>query len=254
MDTMENTAPYAAPENIERILERVHKSGLKGKVDTDFLMQLGINDTMIPRTLRTLEFLGLIEKDGSSTSTLDQFIVSDEDGAKAILREAIQTSYAMIFRAAHPETEDRPKVFNAFKVMKPQGQWDRMTTLFLGLCRYAGMAVKEPPPNRAAKGEKRERVRRVTSPKAATPKLQIQPPTTPALPPPKHPSSAGTSKTVELRSGSGVLTLTVSVDIMELPREEREFIFDLIDRLKAYERNEPTAKAKPAIFPVAEGA
>jgi hypothetical protein len=162
VDTADNQAPYASPENVERILDRVLKSGLKGKIDTDFLIQLGINETMIPRTLRALEFLGLIENDGTATPTLSQFIVSDEAGSKAILREAVQTAYTMIFRAVNPETDDRTKVFNAFKPMKPQGQRDRMTTLFLGLCRYAGIAVKEPPPNRAAKGEKRERVRKPT--------------------------------------------------------------------------------------------
>jgi len=32
--------------------------------------------------------------------------------------------------------------------MKPQGQWERMVTLFLGLCRAAGMDVKDAPPQR----------------------------------------------------------------------------------------------------------
>jgi hypothetical protein len=182
VDTADNQAPYASPENVERVLDRVQKSGLKGKIDTDFLTQLGINDTMIPRTLRALEFLGLIENDGTATATLNQFIVSDEEGGKAVLREALQTAYAMIFRAANPESDDRPKIFNAFRMMKPQGQWDRMTTLFLGMCRYAGIQVKEPPPNRAAKGEKRERKPQTSRKDGKTGTAHTPPPL--ALPPP----------------------------------------------------------------------
>jgi hypothetical protein len=75
----------------------------------------------------------------------------------------------MIFRAVDPVQDPRIKVFNAFRTMKPQGQWDRMTTLFLGLCRAAGLDVKEAPPNRAARSEgPRERPQRTPArPKAS---------------------------------------------------------------------------------------
>ncbi|MDE2571234.1 MAG: DUF5343 domain-containing protein [bacterium] len=148
-------APYAAPENVLRVLDKVHKNGLRGKIDADFMAQLGIGEGMIPRTLRALEFLGLTkpEDEGVATPLLEQYIVSGEDEAKALLQESIRKAYEVIFRAVDPEEDDRAKVHTAFKVMKPQGQWARMVTLFLGLCRAAGMDVKEPPLNRPGKDE-----------------------------------------------------------------------------------------------------
>jgi hypothetical protein len=54
--------------------------------------------------------------------------------------------------------------------MKPQSQWDRMTTLFLGLCRLAGMNVKEPPNERPGKdGPKTPRKRAATTARVVGP-------------------------------------------------------------------------------------
>jgi len=148
-------APYASPENVLRVLDRVHKNGLRGKVDADFLGQLGIGDGMVNRTIRALEFLGFTKPDeeGEPTSLLEQYIVSSDEDAQALLREAVASSYDLIFRAVHPETADRTAIHTAFKPMKPQGQWTRMVTLFLGLCKAAGMTVKDPPNNRPGKTE-----------------------------------------------------------------------------------------------------
>lgn len=46
----------------------------------------------------------------------------------------------------------------------------------------------------------------------------------------------GSSKTVRLATGGGEVTLTVSIDPMELGGPDRAFVFELIDRLKAYEK------------------
>jgi hypothetical protein len=153
MDAQENFAPYAPTENVLRVLGKVRSSGLRGAVNSEFLIQLGINDSMAPRTIRALEFLGFVAVDGSATPKLEQYVVAGDGEAQALLLQAVVDSYAMIFRAVDPVQDPRAKVFNAFRTMKPQGQWDRMTTLFLGLCRAAGMDVKDAPPNRAARSE-----------------------------------------------------------------------------------------------------
>jgi hypothetical protein len=153
-----NMAPYAAPENVLRVLEKVHKNGLRGKIDPDFLGQLGINEAMVNRVIRTMEFLGFTDPadEGARTPLLDQYIVSSEDDARALLGEAIRKSYEVIFRAADPTQDDRSKVLVAFKVMRPEGQWTRMVTLFLGLCKAAGMDVKDPPKDRPAASESKK--------------------------------------------------------------------------------------------------
>jgi len=181
-------APYASPENIMRVLGKVHSNGLKGPIDGHFLLQLGIGEGMIARTQRALEFLGFDKKDGSATERLDRYIVSSQEEARAILAESVRDSYEMIFRAVSPGDE-RTKVFNAFKMMKPQGQWDRMVTLYLHLCREAGFEVKDPPPNRGAKGEPRPKAPKAARAAALVTKVG---PLTPALPPapPRPPMDA----------------------------------------------------------------
>jgi hypothetical protein len=150
-----NFAPYAAPENVVRVLDRVHKNGLRGKLDPAFLGQLGITENLVPRTLRALEFLGFTKEDeeGAATPLLEQYVVSGEEDGKALLAEALRKSYESIFRAVDPERDSRDKINTAFKVMRPQSQWNRMVTFFLGMCRAAGMNVLEPPKERPGKSE-----------------------------------------------------------------------------------------------------
>jgi len=156
METQENFAPYAPLENVLRVLVKARSGSGRGVIDTPYLIQLGVNDSMAPRAVRTLAFLGFIGEDGNPTPLLDEYVEGSEDEARMVLRQALERSYASIFRAVNPETDTRQRILNAFRTMKPRGQWDRMTTLFLGLCREAGMEVKEAPPVRSGKDSPRE--------------------------------------------------------------------------------------------------
>lgn len=53
---------------------------------------------------------------------------------------------------------------------------------------------------------------------------------------PSHFSPAGTSRSIQLRSG-GVLAVTASVDLFAMSGEDRKFVFDLIDQIQAYEQS-----------------
>jgi hypothetical protein len=121
-----------------------------------FLLQLGINDSMVPRTIRALEFLGFVQEDGQPTPLLTQYIEANDEDAQRLMHQAIVRSYAFVLRAINPAEDSRVKILNAFRPMKPQGQWDRMVTLFLGLCRAAGMEVKEAPVDRPGRVGPRE--------------------------------------------------------------------------------------------------
>jgi hypothetical protein len=151
VETQDNFAPYAPTENVLRILNKARAGSLRGTIDVPYLTQLGIEQSMAPRSVRALRFLGFIQDDGNPTSLLEQYIRASDEDAHALLKGAIERSYAMILRAVDPSTDTRAKVFNAFRTMKPQGQWERMVTLFLGLCRAAGMEVKEAPPTRSGR-------------------------------------------------------------------------------------------------------
>lgn len=151
METHDNFAPYAPTENVLRVLNKARSGGLRGAIDVPYLTQLGIEQSMAPRSVRALRFLGFIQEDGNLTSLMEQYVRASDEEAQTLLRGAIEGAYALVLRAVDPESDTRAKIFNAFRMMKPQGQWDRMVTLFLGLCRAAGMDVKEAPPARSGR-------------------------------------------------------------------------------------------------------
>lgn len=186
----ETTAPYGAPENIMRVIEKGRKSGLPPRVTPDYMVQLGIGEGMISRNLRTLEFLDLIDPfDGAPTKRFQELVVAADDEWQDVFKAALRESYDSIFRVVDPETDDRVKVLNAFRPMKPQSQWNRMVTLFLALCQAAGMNVKDAPSQRAGKDTPKDRVRiQKVKPPKAIPNVATRDPL-PALPPGFHRSS-----------------------------------------------------------------
>jgi hypothetical protein len=178
MDNLENFAPYASPENVLRVLARARKGGVN-KIDPDFLLQIGIGDGMVARTQRALEYLGFVSEDGSLTPLMTRYVEASEDDAQAVLLSAIRDAYAVVLRAVDPATDDRAKVTNAFRTMKPSGQWGRMVTLFLGLCSAAGIEVVDPVTNRPGKGTPPKE--RGASTRRTAPRRVIQNTTTPPL-------------------------------------------------------------------------
>lgn len=167
--------PYAAPENIVRVLNRVRKGGVR-RVDSDFLTQIGIGEGMVARTLRTLLFLGFTNEDGSLTQLFEDYVVASDAEAQAVLLGAIRRAYDVIFRAVDPATDDRSKIHTAFRTAQPSGQWGRMVTLFLGLCQAAGIAVKEPPSNRPGKDAPKDKPKGTGARRPVTP-ARVQPST-----------------------------------------------------------------------------
>jgi hypothetical protein len=60
---------------------------------------------------------------------------------------------------------------------------------------------------------------------------------------PSTPRKRGTSTTITLASG-GMITLTVVVDLTKLSKDDRTYVFELIDQMNAYQpRTAPEAKA-----------
>jgi hypothetical protein len=150
--------PYAPPENVLRVIDRIRKAGLPPKINSDYLRQLGISEAIVPRVARTLEFLE-ITREGATSDIAERIAVTPESEWPAVFQEVLRIAYDEVFRVIDPETSTRKAVDDAFRPMKPSGQRNRMVTLFLGLCQAAGFAVKEPPYQRPGQGQpKREKV------------------------------------------------------------------------------------------------
>jgi hypothetical protein len=68
------------------------------------------------------------------------------------------------------------------------------------------------------------------------PRRRKEPPAAPRAGTGTRPPPPGESKTIQLRSG-GSLTLVTEFRFLELAREDREFVFGLLDQMAAYERS-----------------
>jgi hypothetical protein len=175
------------------------------------------------QTLGAFKFLGLINETGEVKGPLERLVDAKGDERKGVLREIIENQYAGAIQLAEQNAsfQQLQEYFRAYGVQA--GTLERVVRFFLDVCEYAG--VKCSPLWSKAK----KTLRRVSK-KDETPS-KVKPIKG------KPAKSEGETKfqvrTIQLQSG-GTLSLSLSVDLMVLSREDREWLFTLIDQLNAY--------------------
>jgi Family of unknown function (DUF5343) len=153
-------APYAPPGTVIHVLRFYRTREVPERLSDKTLGQIGVKDSVQLMVRRGLEFLGLVAKDGTTTEKLRGLRFASNDDYPHVLRDVLTAAYAGIFEVADPATATRLQLGNAFRPYSPASQHDRMITLFLGLCREAGVSVPEPPKETAPttkQGVKRSR-------------------------------------------------------------------------------------------------
>jgi hypothetical protein len=186
--TEERPAPYATTSSIIDIVTRYRNRGLPFPVTADVLARSGISESLIPRTIQSLQTLDLINDIGNPTETLEGIRLAPEAEYKARLVEWLKGTYAGIFAFVDPSKDDGTRIRDAFRGYYPIGQQDRMVALFEGLCTEAGLII----PKTSAKA----------SPKTSTPRA-------PGIARPRAPISAsialhGTGKLKAKPSATGL--------------------------------------------------
>lgn len=137
--TADSAGPYASISGINLILDHNRKRGFQKVIDADVLRRIGISDSLLPRTLQSLQALDLIGEDGSPTNVLEGLRQSPEADYQQKLQEWLKGAYADVFEYTDPAVDSETKIRDAFRSYTPTGQQDRMTTLFIGLCVAAGL-------------------------------------------------------------------------------------------------------------------
>jgi hypothetical protein len=188
MDVTRFSPPYAPPSNVLGVIRKWREHSMPDQVTPEWFAKIGIAVPSQPFAKRALVFLGLADGDGYTTDTARRLQTVPSDQYGTVLEEVVRAAYAPIFKVVNPTTASRTQVEDAFRGEKPEAQRPRMVALFLGLCREAGIALKEPPQG----GRKAATTTRATGPKA-----RVVPPIKPPLEPPPLPQ-------VE-RSGAGQL-------------------------------------------------
>lgn len=220
--------PYAPGKPVTSIVKRIYEGTIPSVLTLKSLQSLGVASGNADRVQKALRFLGLISSDFLLTNLAMELRKTTSDEYRSQLGAIISDAYNPVFVSYNPATAIAADLNNAFKPFDPAGQRPNMIALFMALCREAGLAPEATTlkPGRVAGAP--------SNPKGEHTRVGTQNRSKPITPPLAPPSTKGTSKTVTLRNGGGQVTLMISVDLMELEGAEREFVFGLIDKLKAY--------------------
>lgn len=136
--TKDQSAPYAPASAILEILNRNRSRGLPSPIDKEILARAGVSESLVPRTLQSMQVLDLIDENGNHTDTLEGLRLAPEAEYKGKLRQWLDAAYGDVLQFVDPEQDDEIKVRDAFRPFKPTGMQDRMVTLFTGLYTAAG--------------------------------------------------------------------------------------------------------------------
>jgi hypothetical protein len=133
------SAPYAPAAAVLEVLDRYRHTGMQTPFTNDVLGRAGISQSLIPRTLQSLQVLDLIDQEGNPTQTLEGIRAAPEAEYQKCLAEWIRGAYSEVFQFADPQTDDEVRIRDAFRNYRPYGQQSRMVALFIRLCVVAGL-------------------------------------------------------------------------------------------------------------------
>ena len=156
-DTDSPFRPYAPPANMQALLHRLRRMNLPPRITRELLKGVGISENIAPRVLSTLRFLDIINEHDEPTDILRGLAGSTEDEFRQLLERTVRSAYAEEFNTIDPAVDPQERITNAFQRYIPRSQHNRQVTLFLGLCREAGIPTMDVPRRRSMQSRVRGR-------------------------------------------------------------------------------------------------
>lgn len=195
--------------------------------------------------LAGLKFLALTTEDGRPTADLVALAVTDDEARKKVLKRILEERYPDLFALDLTKTTSSLLFEKMAESYNVSGETrEKAVRFFIAAAQYAGVPLGRYllQAKAATGGVSRKKRNPFRTPgsgvggSADEGEVSRDGDDTPPPSPPKP----GTGKTIALKSG-GTLTVSATVDMFGISAEDRTFLFDLIDKLNAYERaNEPT--------------
>ena len=222
MDRRNPIPPYVAYRTFRNFLVQIEKQGVPGRIDRSVLAHK--SGSVQSQLLLALRFLGLIHESGKPTDDLKELLMGIQRQRMAHFKSLLERSYPFVFGSGFDvETATSDQTEELFGRTGASGETlRRCISFFVAAAKESGIRVSAYiKPHRGKKAR----------PTASRP-VERKSETTASLPP-TAPATA-TWKTIRLRNG-GTLTLQLDVDLFQLPGEDREFVFSLIDQIQAFE-------------------
>ena len=219
--------PYGVFATFKSSLQQL-SDGMPNQIDRTVFP--GTAWTAQSQLLAGLRTLGLIDDEGRPTQRLHQVAVPDEATRKRELERLVREHYERIFELDLLKTTPAELDKRMTDVYEISGDTRRKAVrFFLNALDYLGIEVSplfaKPRTRKRANGNGTPRRRRTRSRQAGADPQEFEPT-----------KSAGTSRSIPLSSG-GTLTLSVELDLLRLSPSDRQFVFELIDKLDDYERS-----------------
>jgi hypothetical protein len=202
---MQKVLPYISWSTFLKALD-VLAPHFAGKIEIPSFA--GFSASSASQTMQAFRFFRLITADSMAAPDLS-LLIEHHETRPAIIGKLLRQCYVPLF-APNTKTVSR----SALEALVEQTGLSAATrrkavTFFLNAADFAGIAVVSGRPESPAG--------KASPPDAA-----------PAVPPANKRSLA-----IELRTG-GTIEMIADFDPLSLDKEDREFVFDLIDRLKGY--------------------
>src|ERR1051325_1664783 len=232
MDTeQKQVAPYLPFSTLLTALDHLAAVKIPNRIDHRTFPNMSSQSKS--QVMSAFKFLGLMDDDGVPTQLLSD-LAYKKDSRKEIMRQIVEEKYpdivALDFSSLSVTELDKALAGARYNV---QGETRKKAkTFLLKAAQYSGFTVHELltkiTRNRKKGAEKKANT--------STPKTDF------TLPWGKsadagaqsHNEPDDTKRTIKLRRG-GSLTLTLAVNLLQLQGDDRTFVFDLIDKLDAYE-------------------
>lgn len=211
--------PYMSWTSFENLREKMRTKGLPAVLDRHFLGGSGAYQSQVLVAFRAL---GLIDAQRRPTDRLRK-LVADE--TPAMLREVIEDYYASAF--ALGDDAAASQLDEWFRGQGVSGDTLRKAVSFFISASKAAEITVSPHfkvPRQATPSTKRKAVKRA-EPNPANQQNNNNN---------HNGGSAGGGRSIKLKSG-GEVRFTYSVDLFAMSRTDREFVFELIDRMQEYE-------------------
>ena len=165
----EDRRPYAPSANVVAVLHRARTRNLPPRIDDAFFNIADVPKSAHGPVRETLQFLGLIDSEGSPSATFEQISAATDGEFRSILAQVVREAYADDFAVVDPSKDSTDTLINNFRRYKPRSVTERMRMLFTGLCREAGITVAEQQKERRASPKQPRRAPRKQARAAAPP-------------------------------------------------------------------------------------